>query len=311
MGTTSDPAGDDPSGTGSSGTDSSSTDPSGTGSSGTDSSIDDPSGTGSSGVRVERRGPAAVITLDRPEALNAFTDAMIAHLRRAVLDAVADREVVGIVVTGAGRGFCAGLDASVLAATTSGATERSVAPADELAGLFSFLVEQPKPIIAAVNGVAAGGGFVLAAKCDLRFASTEASFITIFSKRGLIAEHGLTWLLPRQIGVGAALDLLWSSRRIDADDAYRLGLVQRVVPGDDLVDEAVAYVHDLAQQVSPTSMAVTKRLLYGQLGADMADAFTEADEATWTGVHHPDAAEGARSYIERRPPRFLPVGDDI
>jgi enoyl-CoA hydratase/carnithine racemase len=269
-------------------------------------------------VRVERHGPAAVLTLDRPDALNAFTLEMVSELRRAVLAAVADPEVIGVVITGAGRGFCAGLDASALAATTaaantggagSGSGTRDVPADGELAGLFSFLVEQPKPIIAAVNGVAAGGGFVLAAKCDLRFAAEEASFITIFSKRGLIAEHGLTWLLPRQIGVGAALDLLWSSRKVGAEEAMRLGLVQRVVPGDQVVTEAVTYLQDLAEQVSPASMADTKRLIYGQLGADMADAFTEADEATWLGVQRSDATEGARAYIERRPPRFDPIGE--
>ena len=263
-------------------------------------------------VRIERHGPATVLTLDRPDALNAFTNAMVDELHRAVVQAVADPEVVGIIITGAGRGFCAGLDASALAFTTEGAntggSTRDVADDDRLAGLFSFLVEQPKPIIAAVNGVAAGGGFVLAAKCDLRFASVDASFVTIFSKRGLIAEHGLTWLLPRQIGTGDALDLLWSSRRIDAAEAHRVGLVQAVVPADQLVDHAIAYVHDLAEHVSPTSLAVTKRLVYGQLGADMAEAFTEADDATWEGVEHPDATEGARAYIERRPPRFERVG---
>ena len=264
-------------------------------------------------VKVERRGPATVLTLDRPDALNAFTLEMVAELRSAVLTACADPEVIGVVITGAGRGFCAGLDASALAATTEGASSgsgtRDVPAEGELAGLFSFLIEQPKPIIAAVNGVAAGGGFVLAAKCDLRFAAEDASFVTIFSKRGLIAEHGMTWLLPRQIGVGDALDLLWSSRKIGADEAVRLGLVQRVVPGDQLLDDAVAYLQDLAEQVSPASMADTKRLVYGQLGADIADAFTEADEATWLGVQRSDATEGARSYIERRPPRFDRIGD--
>jgi enoyl-CoA hydratase/carnithine racemase len=263
-------------------------------------------------VQIERRGPAAILTLQRPDALNAFTLAMVDELQRAVVNACADPDVIGVVITGAGRGFCAGLDASALAATTEGAASGSGtrdAPTDSgLAGLFSFLIEQPKPIIAAVNGVAAGGGFVLAAKCDLRFAAEEASFVTIFSKRGLIAEHGLTWLLPRQIGVGDALDLLWSSRKVGAHEAHRLGLVQRVVPGDQLVDHAVDYLHDLAEQVSPASMADTKRLIYGQLGADMADAFTEADEATWLGVQRPDATEGARSYLERRPPRFDRIG---
>lgn len=259
-------------------------------------------------VLVERRGAATVLTLNRPEALNAFTHDMVDQLRRALEAATADREVIGSVITGAGRGFCAGLDASALAATTGGAAAGGVPReprGDELAGLFSFLVEQPKPIIGAINGVTAGGGFVLAAKCDLRFAAPSAAFTTIFSKRGLIAEHGLTWLLPRQVGVGAALDLLWSSRKIDATEAHRIGFVERVT--ESVVDDAVAYLDGLAEEVSPTSLAVTKRLVYAQLGSDIGPAFDEADEATWRGVGHPDATEGATAYLERRPPHFAPL----
>ena len=184
-------------------------------------------------IRYEVNDPVAVITLDRPEVLNAFHDAMLGELREAIDTAAADRAVVGIVITGNGRGFCAGLDAAQLARTTEGGSSgRPPVPDDEMPGLFGYLTDIPKPIIAAVNGVTAGGGFLLAAKCDLRFASTAAAFTTIFTKRGLIAEHGLTWFLPRQIGTGAALDLMWSSRKIDADEALRLGLVQQVVaPG--------------------------------------------------------------------------------
>ncbi len=265
-------------------------------------------------VRIERRGAVAVLTLDRPEALNAFTPAMAEELERAVRDAVDDRSVFGVVVTGAGRGFCAGLDAAALAATAAGASggaggsTRAPISENRLPGLFSMLLEQPKPIVAAVNGVAAGGGFVLAAKCDLRFASTEASFTVVFSKRGLIAEHGLTWLLPRQVGLADALDLMWSSRKIDAAEALRIGLVQRVVPADELVDTAVAYLAELAEQVSPASVADTKRLTYAHTGIDLRTAFLDADEATWQAVSRPDATEGVASFVERRPPRFDPIG---
>ena len=258
-------------------------------------------------VLVEQRGSVVVLTLDRPEALNAFTTAMVVELEMAVRAAVDDPDTFGIVITGAGRGFCAGLDASALQATASGHTARNSVAADRLPGLFSMLLEQPKPIVAAVNGVAAGGGFVLAAKCDLRFAAESASFTTIFSKRGLIAEHGMTWLLPRQVGTADALDLLWSSRRIGAAEAERLRLVQRVVPDGAVVDEAVAYLTELAEQVSPMAVADTKRLVYDQYGVTMAPAFAEADEATWAAVQRPDSAEGVAAYLERRPPRFAPV----
>ena len=264
-------------------------------------------------VRYEVEDPVAVITLDRPEALNAFTYEMLADIRRSVEAASADPGVVGIVITGAGRGFCAGLDASVLQSTTSAGSGTRPAhdPAtDGLPGLFSYLLEQPKPIIAAVNGVTAGGGFVLATMCDLRFASTGASFLSIFTKRGLIAEHGTTWTLPRLVGTGHALDLLWSSRRVDAEEAYRLGLVERLVQPDELLGAATAYVRDLAEQVSPAAIADTKRLVYDHAGIDFRPALVQADAATWAAIDRPDAAEGAAALLERRPWRFARLGGE-
>jgi enoyl-CoA hydratase/carnithine racemase len=260
-------------------------------------------------IVYEVADPVALITLNRPEKLNAFTHSMLAEIRDAIGRAVADPPLVGIVITGAGRGFCAGLDASVLAATTAvGSSGRPPVADDELPGLFSYFTEQPKPIIAAVNGVVAGGGFVLASMCDLRFASTAAAFTAVFTKRGLIAEHGTTWILPRLVGTGAALDLLWSSRRFDADEALRLGFVQQVVAPDDLLDVARRYVKDLADNVSPLAIADTKRLVYSHGGSALRPALLEADVATWVAVGRPDAAEGAASLLERRPPSFERIG---
>jgi enoyl-CoA hydratase/carnithine racemase len=261
-------------------------------------------------IRYEVDDPVATITLNRPEVLNAFHYPMLAEIRDAIEAATADRAVVGTVITGEGRGFCAGLDATVLAATTAGGgAERPSVAEDELPGLFSYFTEQPKPIIAAVNGVTAGGGFVLASMCDLRFASTQAAFTVVFSKRGLIAEHGITWLLPRQVGIGSALDLLWSSRKIDAEESLRLGLVQQVVEADQLLPAARAYIVDLAANVSPASLADTKRLVYAHGGLALRPALLEADDATWAAVARPDAREGAQSLLERRPPSFDRIGD--
>jgi enoyl-CoA hydratase/carnithine racemase len=261
-------------------------------------------------IDVETRDPVCVITLNRPEVLNAFHFPMLAEIREAIEAASADKAVVGTVVTGAGRGFCAGLDASVLAATTEGRTEgRPAVSDDELPGLFSYFTQQPKPIIAAVNGVSAGGGFVLAAMCDIRFASTAAAFTVVFSKRGLVAEHGSTWLLPRQVGLGAALDLLWSSRKIDAAEAYRIGLVQQVVEPGELLATATGYVEDLAANVSPASLADTKRMVYAHYGEALRPALLDADEATWAAVGRTDAREGAYALLERRPPSFDRLGD--
>ncbi len=183
-------------------------------------------------ILVEVDEPVATITLNRPETLNALTHSMLAALREAVDSAARDSRVVGIVITGAGRGFCSGLDASQLQRTTT-AGSSSRPKSDGVPGMFTWLLSIPKPVISAVNGVAAGGGFVLTVMSDLRIASTNGSFISIFSKRGLIAEHGTTWIVPRLIGAGAALDVLWSSRKIDAAEAHRIGLVQQVVEPDD------------------------------------------------------------------------------
>jgi enoyl-CoA hydratase/carnithine racemase len=258
-------------------------------------------------LRYEVVDPVALITLDRPETLNALTHSMLGAFRAAVTDAANDPAVVGVVVTGAGRGFCSGLDASVLRDTaTAGSSSRPTT--DDVPGLFTWLLSIPKPVIAAVNGVAAGGGFVLAAMCDLRIASTTAQFTSIFSKRGLIAEHGTTWIVPRLIGAGAALDLLWSSRKIDAAEAHRVGLVQQVVEPADLLDAARRYVTDLADNVSPASLADTKRLVYRHLGVGYEDALRETDDVQYAALDRVDAREGAAALIEKRAPRFPRLG---
>ena len=260
-------------------------------------------------VVLEVTDSVAVLRLDRPQKLNAFTFRMIAEIRAAVERAASDTSVVGIVVTGTGRAFSAGLDTSDLARSAAGEGRESeraqdTAPDGELPALFSYLLRVPKPVIAAVNGVAAGGGFVLAMMCDLRFAAEGASFTTAFSKRGLIAEHGTSWILPRLVGLSRALDLLWSSRRFDAPEALRLGFVDRVVAGDRILDEACAYIRDLAANVSPRSLAVIKTQIYRHLSLEMESAIRESDKMMNQALAHPDAAEGVASFVERRAPRF-------
>ncbi|HYD10058.1 MAG TPA: enoyl-CoA hydratase-related protein [Acidimicrobiales bacterium] len=260
-------------------------------------------------ISYEVDDPVAVITLRRPDALNALTYPMLAELREAVTSAEADTRVVGIVVTGEGRGFCSGLDASVLQQTATTGSSGRQDTGKETPGLFTWLLSVGKPIIAAQNGVAAGGGFVLAAMADLRFASTDAWFTTVFSKRGLIAEHGMTWILPRIVGSGRALDLLWSSRKVDAEEGYRMGFFDRVVAPDELLPAAMQYVRDLAEQVSPASLQDTKRLVYRHLGMGYDEALREADLATWAAMDRIDAKEGAMALLERRPAQFPRVGE--
>ena len=248
----------------------------------------------------------AIVTLNRPEKLNAFTFTMVEEIRDTIERASNDEKVVAIIVTGAGRGFCAGLDAADLTQSTktgSPSSSRDATPG-ELPALFSYFLRVPKPVVAAVNGVAAGGGFVLAMMCDLRFAATEASFTTVFSKRGLIAEHGTAWLLPRIVGTSRALDLLWSSRRIDANEAYRIGFVDRLVPREGLLGETKAYLRELATNVSPNSLAVIKGEVYRHWSMAMEPAFRDADTVMKAALAHPDAAEGVASFVERRSPRF-------
>lgn len=248
----------------------------------------------------------AVITLNRPQVLNALTREMIDRLKVIADEVERDPGVFALAITGTGRAFCSGLDISLLArAAESGGAEARVPPG-ELPGLFTHLVKLSKPVIAAVNGVAAVGGFVLAMMCDLRFASADASFVIGMSNRGLIAEHGTSWLLPRQIGLSRALDLMWSSRKVGAEEALRLGLVDRVTPAGGELEAVRAYVADLRARVSPRALAEMKAQIYGHLEISFADAVRDSSERMMQALRHPDVGEGARAFIERRPPRFEP-----
>ena len=261
-------------------------------------------------VSYSRAGPLGIIRLERPEALNALTLPMIAEVRRLALAAEADGEVIAICITGAGRGFCAGIDMGFLAesartgSSTAGAPQAAEQPANP--ALFSFLTKISKPVIAAINGPAAGGGFVLAMMCDLRFMAQEASLVTVFTKRGLIAEHGTSWLLPRMIGLSRSLDILWSSRRLDGAEAYRLGFADRLVPLEGLMAAVEAYAADLAANVSPRALAVIKDELHRHLEMGFDEASRDAARIMEEALKHPDATEGAKSFMERRPPRFAP-----
>ncbi|MGH7292087.1 MAG: enoyl-CoA hydratase-related protein, partial [Myxococcota bacterium] len=218
--------------------------------------------------------PVATITLNRPDRLNAWTDRMGDELRHAIARAEADKSVVGIVLTGAGRGFCAGADLKGLQAITAGdrpgggaASELAANPGDPEMGEsfrkhYSYLMSVRKPILAAINGPCAGMAMPIALFCDLRFAAESATFTTAFVRRGLIAEWGLSWTLPRLVGSAHALDLLLSGRKIDAREAERMGLVNKVLPDEQLVPHCVAYVRELAANASPSSMLVMKRQVY-------------------------------------------------
>jgi enoyl-CoA hydratase/carnithine racemase len=266
-------------------------------------------------IDYEVTDPVAVITLNRPEALNAWTTQMGAEVRHAVGQAEKDPAAVGIVITGAGRGFCAGADLNMLAGIGEGV---GMGPADatlaadpgdpswgdDLRGEYTYLLSVPKPIIAAINGPVAGMGVPISLCCDLRFMANEAVLTTSFSQRGLVAEWGVSWLLPRLVGSAVALDLLFSARKIDGVEAERLGVVNRAVPAAEVLDVATQYIIDLAERCSPTSLAIMKRQVYQQLHAGLGVAEREAQALMVESFSRPDFNEGVHSYLQRRRPDF-------
>lgn len=266
-------------------------------------------------IVYEVEDPVATITLNRPEALNAWTNRMGAELKHAIARAEVDKAVVGIVITGEGRGFCAGADMNVLSGLARGEGEVAV-PAEleadpgnadwgeDLRGTYTYLMSVPKPIIAAVNGAVAGMAVPIVASCDLRFASERAVFTTSFAQRGLVAEWGSSWLLPRLIGTANALDLLFSARKVDAEEAARLGLVNKVVVHDELIPFARTYIEDLARSCSPTSLAIMKRQVYQQLAAPLGPSEKESVQLMIESFGRPDFGEGVQSYLQKRPPEF-------
>ena len=249
----------------------------------------------------------AVLTLNRPERLNAWTVEM-EHAYFGMLEDCSDSaEVRAIVVTGAGRGFCAGADMQDLQAIGDGSIETAGHATERLPQSYPLSIR--KPIVAAINGACAGIGMVQALMCDVRFAAAGAKMTTAFARRGLIAEHGISWILPRLIGPSRALDLLLSGRVVLAEEALELGLVNRVLAPESLLEQTVDYARELAHSSSPASMATIKRQVYEALELSLAEATSEADRLMLESFTAADFVEGVTSFLERRDPRFAPLGD--
>ena len=240
------------------------------------------------------------MTINRPATLNAFTRPMIERLRRLTDEAQRDPTIFGVVITGTGKALCSGLYVSHLSQAAESGGDEARIPPGELPGLFVHLLKVSKPVIAAVNGVAAVGGFVLAMMCDLRFAAESASFTMAMSNRGLIAEHGTSWLLPRKIGISRTLDLMWTSRRMGAAEALSIGFVDRVVSAGSELDVAKDYIREGPAHVSPRAVAEMKAQVYGHLDLSFPDAVEDSMRRMLEALKHPDIREGARGVVERR-----------
>lgn len=263
----------------------------------------------------------ATITLNRPDKLNAWTATMEREVRSSVEEAERDDNVRVIVLTGAGRGFCAGADMSLLnTVATQGLGDdvprriQSGESAQDSAtqkGLradfqrkFSYFLGVAKPVIAAINGPAVGLGFVIPLYCDLRWAAENARFSTTFAQRGLIAEYGIAWMLPRIVGLPDALDLLFSARQINASEALNLRLVNRVFPQEGFAAATHEQAVQLASSVSPRSMAVIKRQVYAAMFQTLAESFDLSVAEMVASLQSADFKEGVAHFLEKRPPNF-------
>ncbi len=244
----------------------------------------------------------AVLTFNRPDSMNGMTGNMeVAYFAR-LRQADADPDVRVIVVTGAGRAFCPGADLAYVPG-----------PGDEPLPNVTVPRTTPldidKPMIAAINGACAGVGLAYALQCDLRFAAAGAKFTTAFGRRGLIGEYGMAWLLNAIAGRQTALDLLLSARVFLAEEAVELGLVSKVVDRDDLMDVVLAYARDLADNVSPASMATIKHQVDTEVSMSAHDALHHAEALMYESLAGSDVSEGVASFLEKRQVEFPPLGD--
>jgi len=256
----------------------------------------------------------ATVTLNRPDKLNAWTPKMEEEVTSAIHAAVADDSVRVIILTGAGKGFCAGADLSVLStiaasdgAVASGLTSQ-VADGASIPAPFRYkhawMLSVPKPIIAAIHGPSVGLGFIVPLYCDFRFASENARFSAIFSKRGLVAEYGMAWMLPRLVGLPNAIELMFTSKMVGAKEALRIGLVSRVLPEENFLGSVQEIARELASTVSPRSLRIMKQQIYAGLMQNLGEAFDLAIEEMKASLGTADFKEGIAHFLEKRSAAF-------
>lgn len=248
----------------------------------------------------------AVLTLNRPDRLNTWGGDIATAYYCSLDRAEADPAVRVIVLTGRGKAFCAGANLGSTASVGESLTKPDQPDLSELVGERQpyHLTMLSKPVIAAINGSCVGIGLTQALMCDIRFAAAGAKFAASFARRGLIAEYGVSWILPRLTGWAVALDLLLSGRTFLAEEAAELGLVKEVVAPERLMDRAMGYAEDIARNCSPASMAVIKRQAYGDAMRDVAQASAQAEILLQESLQRRDVIEGITSFLEKRPPDF-------
>lgn len=254
------------------------------------------------GLRVEVDGPVATLTLDRPEALNALTVPVKVALRDALEALSSDRSVRVVILTGAGRAFCAGQDLAEREGPDAAPLEVEVR--ERYNPIIRAIRSMGQPVIAAVNGVAAGAGASLAIACDLRIAAEDARFVLAFGRIGLVPDSGATWFLPRLVGPAKAAELALVGEAVDAAEALRIGLVSKVVPGDQLRDEVRSVATRLAE-AAPLALALTKEALQRSATIDLDEALEGEAKLQGIAGSSADHAEGLAAFREKRPPRFI------
>lgn len=271
-------------------------------------------------VCLEREGGVAVVTLDRPDRLNAWTGRMHTEYRAVFAHLEADPTVRAVVVTGSGRAFCAGADTAALDGHAERGGYDPGTPADlatpghgadaRYDHPFVWQFGLRFPVVAAINGPAAGVGLVLACCCDLRFAAEGAKLTTSAPRLGLPAEYGLSWILPRLVGIGHAADLLISSRVVMAEEAAAMGLVNQVLPPDQVLGAALDWARAVAAEVAPSSAALAKAQLYADLDGDVGTSVARSEALLERAMGGDDYREGVAAWLAKRPPSFpdLPPG---
>jgi len=246
----------------------------------------------------------ATITLNRPDKMNSFSPGMMGSISMAVEDIIEDKEVRVLVITATGRAFCAGADVKAMAeGFDKPAPESGRRPRGEGISMYLLLQKCPKPVIAAINGVAVGGGLDLACACDIRIASDQARFAEVFIRRGMMPASGGTYFLPRLVGIDKALQLIWTGDMVDAKEAERIGLVTMVVPHDELEIATMELAEKLAKG-PPLAIQKAKRAVYEGLDMDLESTLKYIAPIIQELNNTEDHKEGARAFVEKREPVF-------